>query len=232
VGHVRRAGRGGGRALTSRVPPPRQRPRRGDVPRWGDADGDWLEELFADESGIWDLFVVVFYLPVILGCLLYLFQFAGGAFGVQQRLLGDEDLLVSHVLFGAAIGLGLVGLSRLGELSGPGARAGEELARHMGHVTWYGLVPVAAAAALGEELLFRGVLQNITNVYAAAILFAAAHVPFREALWPWTVQALVHGFLFGALTLPDDSSLVMPIVAHAVFNASQLIRWKLRLRQG
>ena len=229
VGHVGRRRRGGGRPLTPRAPLPHPSPPEGRAPRWPDPrDEAWLERWFADGSGLWDLLALLFYLPVILGSLLYLFQVAGGAYGVRERLLGDPERFGAQAGVGVALGLGLVGLSRLGELSGPGARARDLLIQHMGHVTWVGLALVPVVSALGEELLFRGILQPLTSLYVAAILFAAAHLPFRATLWPWTLQALLHGLVFGALMLPDDSALLTPIAAHATFNGVQLLRWKLR----
>jgi membrane protease YdiL (CAAX protease family) len=166
--------------------------------------------------------VIVFYLPVIMGSLLWLYQ-VGQEWLVWARLVGDRPLLDAAV--GLVVGVGLVVASRFGERTGPGARAASVLAHHMGRVTWPGLLAVGCTSALGEELLFRGVLQPTLGLTVAAILFAAAHVPFREELWPWTVQALLHGLLFGVAYDRSDA-LVVPIVGHAVFNVVQLVRWK------
>ncbi len=185
-------------------------------------DEDWLERLFADGSGIWDLFVVVFYLPVILGSLLWIHA-VGGEWLLWDRLCGEHP--AADAVVGAIVGIGLVVASRLGERSGPGCRAARVLAHHMGGVSWPGLILVASSSAIGEELLFRGVLQPSAGLVVAAILFAAVHVPFREELWPWTVQALLHGLLFG-LAYELSESLVLPIVAHTAFNTLQLVRWR------
>lgn len=172
------------------------------------------------------MFVVVFYMPVIMGALLWLHTL-GGEWLLWDRLVGEQPLRDAGV--GLAVGFGLVAASRFGERTGPGSRAAEVLARYLGRVTWPGVVAMASVAALGEELLFRGVLQPAVGLIAASVLFAAVHVPFRGDMWPWTLQALVHGLLFG-VAYDLSGSLVLPIVAHSVFNASQLVRWKVSRR--
>jgi len=210
VGHQRGTWHGSGRPLNQ----PRQ--------RRPPTDADWLDRLFANGSGIWDLFVVVFYLPVIMGSLLWIHA-VGGEWWLWDRLRGDRP--VADAAVGVVVGIGLVVASRLGERSGPGRRAARVLAHHMGKVSWPGLVLVGSSSAIGEELLFRGVLQPSMGLVVAAILFAVVHVPFREEMWPWTVQALLHGLLFG-LAYELSEALVLPIVAHTAFNTLQLVRWK------
>ncbi len=86
---------------------------------------------------------------------------------------------------------------------------------------WYEFALVSIAAGIGEEVLFRGVLQPLViqwtvpwiGVVVVALLFGLAH-----ALTPtYFAAATVIGIYFGWLALAYDD-LVAPIVAHAVYD--------------
>jgi membrane protease YdiL (CAAX protease family) len=76
---------------------------------------------------------------------------------------------------------------------------------------------LAAASAIGEELLFRGALQPWVGVVPQAVLFAALHVgPSRRHL-VWTAWAFAMGLALGGLVeLTGD--LGGAIVAHFTIN--------------
>lgn len=84
-----------------------------------------------------------------------------------------------------------------------------------------GLLTIAVIPAIGEELVFRGVVQRQIHrwsgnahvaVWMAAIIFAAIHVQF----FGFVPRALL-GALFGYLYL-WSGNLIVPIVAHFVNN--------------
>jgi len=88
------------------------------------------------------------------------------------------------------------------------------------------LLAIAFLPALGEELLFRGVVQRIfgrrfTNVHFAiwitAFLFSAFHLQFA-GFFP----RLLLGALLGYL-MYWSASLWIPIIAHFVYNGSQVL---------
>ena len=92
------------------------------------------------------------------------------------------------------------------------------------------LLVIAILPALGEELVFRGVIQQkVTEqisahaaIWLTAILFSAIHLQFQGFL-PRMLLGAVLGYLFYW-----SKNLWIPIFAHFVFNASQLIiqyRW-------
>ena len=56
------------------------------------------------------------------------------------------------------------------------------------------------AAGLGEEWLFRGVLQPLVGLVAASVLFGLAHVGGRTML-PFGVWASVMGLVLGGLAI-------------------------------
>jgi membrane protease YdiL (CAAX protease family) len=134
-----------------------------------------------------------------------------------QRVRWGRDLGL-----GVAAGLGVVGVSHVFT---EWTRSGEALARALagtiGVVAVPDLLLLAMASGLGEELLFRGALQPRVGLVWASLLFGCVHfVPRREFL-PWTIFAILAGFLFGAL-FAWTGNLIAPVVAHTIVNGVNL----------
>jgi membrane protease YdiL (CAAX protease family) len=83
------------------------------------------------------------------------------------------------------------------------------------------LVAIGLASAVGEELLFRGLLVPILGVVVSAVVFGALHQVRGRARWGWMAWATVMGALFGA-TFAATGSLAGPIAAHAIINGANL----------
>ena len=83
------------------------------------------------------------------------------------------------------------------------------------------LLVVAALAGLGEELLFRGVLQDEFGIWIASAVFGLLHGPSRE-LWPLALWATVMGVLLGAL-YQASGNLFVPALAHALYDGAALV---------
>lgn len=90
----------------------------------------------------------------------------------------------------------------------------------------YAIIMIAVLPALGEELLFRGILQRIfsewsrskhTGIWATAILFSAMHLQFYGF-----VPRMLLGVMLGYLYL-WSGSLWLPILAHFFNNAGAVI---------
>lgn len=88
------------------------------------------------------------------------------------------------------------------------------------------IVVIAVIPGIGEEILFRGFLQNILRkifhndhvaVWAAAILFSAIHFQFYGF-----VPRMLLGAVFGYLYL-WSGNLLVPIVAHFLNNSVSLL---------
>jgi hypothetical protein len=88
------------------------------------------------------------------------------------------------------------------------------------------LFMIAVLPAVGEELLFRGVLQRLigkwlknkhVGIFLAAVLFSAMHLQFYGFL-----PRLALGILFGYLFL-WSGTLWLPIMAHFINNATAVI---------
>ncbi len=91
---------------------------------------------------------------------------------------------------------------------------------------WINLFVIAVIPALGEELLFRGVIQQIfirmTNnkhwaIFISAFIFSALHLQFFGFL-----PRMLMGVLFGYL-LVWSGSLWIPIIAHLTNNGMAVI---------
>jgi membrane protease YdiL (CAAX protease family) len=87
------------------------------------------------------------------------------------------------------------------------------------------IILISAVAGIGEEILFRGVLQQEFGLVVASLVFGAVHVGGRGmvVLGAW---AGATGFVLGGLALATGG-LIAPIVAHALYDALALayIRW-------
>jgi membrane protease YdiL (CAAX protease family) len=83
------------------------------------------------------------------------------------------------------------------------------------------LFSVAVTSAIGEELLFRGLLVPLIGVVASSIAFGLLHQIRGRARWGWMAWATIMGLLFGAV-FATTGSLVGPLLAHAAINHSNL----------
>jgi membrane protease YdiL (CAAX protease family) len=84
-----------------------------------------------------------------------------------------------------------------------------------------GILVVAALSSVGEELLFRGLLQPWLGVIGQAIVFGVVHQMPGPSRWAWMLWATVIGVLFGVIFV-STGSLVGPLVAHALINGLNL----------
>lgn len=91
---------------------------------------------------------------------------------------------------------------------------------------FYILIIVAVVPAIGEELLFRGVLQKIAinwfknphiGIWITAILFSAMHMQFF-GFFPRLLLGLMFGYIF-----LWSKSLWLPILGHFINNGSVVI---------
>jgi membrane protease YdiL (CAAX protease family) len=81
-----------------------------------------------------------------------------------------------------------------------------------------GIAAVALSSALGEELLFRGLLQPWLGLWLQALAFGIVHSQLRgPSKWAWVAWATIMGLSFGAI-YALSGSLLGPIAAHALIN--------------
>jgi membrane protease YdiL (CAAX protease family) len=80
----------------------------------------------------------------------------------------------------------------------------------------FSIVVIGVFAGIGEEWLFRGVLQPVIGLFATSVLFGLAHVGNRS-MAAFGVWAAGMGFLLGVLA-QVTGGLIAPMVAHGVYD--------------
>ena len=79
-----------------------------------------------------------------------------------------------------------------------------------------GIVIIGIAAGLGEEWLFRGVLQPLVGLLVASVLFGLAHMGGRHML-AFAIWASAMGAALGGLAIVTGG-LIAPMVAHGLYD--------------
>jgi len=131
-------------------------------------------------------------------------------------------MLLTTLASGVALGLAIVQVfrwlqGRMGWLS----ELHHEFRAMLGRPSTGELVLLAAASALGEEVLFRGAMLDAWGLWVSSLVFAALHIPPQLRLWPWTASSLLIGVVFGGLTLLTGN-LGAAVAAHFVINLQNL----------
>ena len=94
-----------------------------------------------------------------------------------------------------------------------------------------GVLSLGLAAALGEELVFRGALQPRFGIFLTALLFAFTHSQY--VLSPSTLVVFVVGLVLGWVRMRRNTTTAM--ILHATYNiaiglmgllAMQVMQWK------
>ena len=150
--------------------------------------------------------------------------------GFDLRLAGDS--LALSLVLGSLTPLATVSAGLLAYRLLPALRAiAEELAPRLVDGAGRGsLLLVSLFSGVGEEVFFRGAVQQEFGLVAASLLFGVVHVGPDRRYLVWTLWAIAAGFLFGVL-YDVSGGLLAPILAHAAHNAATLLLWK-RSRKG
>ena len=87
------------------------------------------------------------------------------------------------------------------------------------------MVVISVAAGVGEELLFRGVVQPEVGLFPASVIFGLLHMGGTGTL-AFGCWVAVMGGVLGGLAIWTEG-LLAPVVAHAVYDAAAMayIRW-------
>ncbi|MEE2828800.1 MAG: type II CAAX endopeptidase family protein [Myxococcota bacterium] len=141
-----------------------------------------------------------------------------GLTGGWWRFENWVDVPPAAVL-GIALGLTGVLLSLHLDRRVPSVRKlGDRFAAILAGASTRDAIILAALSSLGEELLFRGCLQEEWGLWPATLLFAIVHTgPGKVYLW-WTASAFVFG-LGLALLYDYQGGLLAPILMHFTINA-------------
>lgn len=145
---------------------------------------------------------------------------------------GADTPLWLDATLGAGFGLAVVvlgmGLDRVAQWA---RRLNEAFVALLGELSLGEIFVIALASSIGEELFFRGFLQQILSeqvfsgagaqwlgLALASLAFGLVHIgPDLKTFWPWTAMALVLGTCLGALYL-YTGNLLAPILAHFTIN--------------
>lgn len=84
-----------------------------------------------------------------------------------------------------------------------------------------GILLLALASGLGEELFFRVGMQPTLGYVATSLIFGVVHIGPDRRFLPWTLFAVVMGFALGGI-YQASGSIVGPILAHVSINAANL----------
>ena len=79
------------------------------------------------------------------------------------------------------------------------------------------LLLLAAASALGEEILFRGAMLDSFGIGISSLIFAILHIPPRLSLFAWTLSAGLLGLTLAFLT-QLTGNLGAAVAAHFIIN--------------
>lgn len=178
----------------------------------------------AGDDAAWLGLSSLFYVPIAVGSAGWIAWRSGGA-ALVDRVVGDQPLV--WLVVGLVAGAALAGVSQvLAKVIPALAGLSDGLAAQLGPLTPATTLALAGLSSVGEELLFRGVLQPAWGIPAATLLFAAVHVPLDRAMWVWPIAAGAVG-LGIALLAESSGGLVGPIAVHFAVNAINL-RWMAR----
>ena len=85
-------------------------------------------------------------------------------------------------------------------------------------------------AALGEEVFFRGFVQNQWGIWAGVLLFGLAHFGKKDirVVSGWS---FMHGLIIG-LSYHYSGNLLVPMIAHGGFDLGGVIYFKLIMRKA
>ena len=146
------------------------------------------------------------------------FVFGGTAKGVIYGLLTAAVLAVANFyLLVRAPGLpGVPSIRRL---------YAEVMQPMFGNLSVTEIIVISAVGGIGEELLFRGVLQPELGLFPASVIFGLAHMGGGGTL-AFGCWVMVMGGMLGILAIASEGGFA-PIIAHAVYDAAAMsyIRW-------
>ena len=81
---------------------------------------------------------------------------------------------------------------------------------------------LAVSSGVAEEAFFRGLMQPAFGLPLTSIVFGLLHYPANRRLIPWTVIAIVLGFVLGIVYL-ETASLLAVAFAHGSINFVELL---------
>ena len=135
----------------------------------------------------------------------------------RQLVFGDGQSLVGDTLLGAGSGILVVGLTWLVRNQRAVKRLNADFRTMLGTPPTGVIAVLALTSAIGEELLFRGALQEILGFVPTVLLFGFVHGGLSRKYRAWAFFATLAGVLLGWLALATGN-LLAPILCHMTVN--------------
>lgn len=158
--------------------------------------------------------VVVEGFLVVLAWVLWVVAGPGEAFDLSRRL-GPVAAVWPGLGLGA--GLAVVVLALRGLLPALREAVDPVVRAVFGPAGFAPLVVLSLLAGFAEELLFRGVVQELWGLVVAALLFGLSHWGGRRELTVYGLVALGLGLALG-WSYQATGHLLLPMVGHTVYN--------------
>jgi len=167
-------------------------------------------------------FVVVVYGIGLLGAgfAILMTEKSTGIGLVQSFWAGKDSPL--YFGFGAGVAVIIIAATRFLSNIRVFRQLEEEFRRILGRLKLYEVVVIALASGVAEETIFRGALQPHLGLIITSILFGLMHFPLSRFMIPWTMFAIVMGFILGGLYDYTGHNLIAPITAHFLINLVNL----------
>ncbi len=168
---------------------------------------------------------------IIATAIFYCLMFAVACFWL--RVLESEDIFLMGLRDGLPLGLAVgvaaaafvVAASHIGHKRFQWARALEDEFRGiLGKRGGAEVLALALFSGVAEEAFFRGAMQEAWGLVPTSLIFGGIHFVPRWVYLPWTLFAIVVGFLMGWIYVATGN-IYAPISAHVLINALNL--WKI-----
>ena len=172
----------------------------------------------------WGRFALAYAFLGVLSAVLAVVLRSGSPFAHPTPLLtlADPARHTYSVMMGLTVGALIVLSTRVTVARFEWARRLHSELRPIARVmTTQGIVVLALLSALGEELLFRGLLQPWVGIILQALAFGFLHQVRGPSRYVWMTWATAVGLVLGAI-FQVTGSLLGPIAAHALVNGLNL----------
>jgi len=172
----------------------------------------------------WGRFALAYAFLGVLSAVVAVVLRSGSPFAHPTPLLtlADPARHTYSVMMGLTVGALIVLSTRVTVARFEWARRLHSELRPIARVmTTQGIVVLALLSALGEELLFRGLLQPWVGFILQALAFGFLHQVRGPSRYVWMTWATAVGLVLGAI-FQVTGSLLGPIAAHALVNGLNL----------
>ncbi|MFT5430089.1 MAG: membrane protease YdiL (CAAX protease family) [Myxococcota bacterium] len=131
---------------------------------------------------------------------------------------GDDPAIWLQILVGVGFGLVVAWVSqKMSQHLEFARKLSQEIRLMLPELSLGGVAVAAVTSSVGEELLFRGAMQDHLGFWVTAIIFAIVHGFFDRRYLAWMGFAGLMGLAFGLMTL-WMGTLVAPVLAHFTVN--------------